>query len=147
MYKNILVPVDGSETARSGLLEAIRLAEALGSTIRLIYVLDESRAMYPNLSGELLQQLVDQLRRAGESILVEATATVRSAGVDASSRLIDALGTSVGESIVAAAAEWAADLIVCGTHGRRGLRRLVMGSDAEHVVRHSPVPVLLVRVQ
>ena len=146
MYKNILVPVDGSETARSGLLEAIRLAQTLGSTVRIVYVLDESRAMYPNLSGELLQQLVDQLRHAGESILVAATAAARSADVDASTRLIEALGTPVGECIVAAATEWPADLIVCGTHGRRGVRRLVMGSDAEHVVRHSPVPVLLVRV-
>ena len=147
MYKNILVPVDGSETAHSGLAEAIRLAKALGSAIRLVYVLDESRAMYPNLGGELLQQLVDQLRRAGESILIEATATARSGGVDTSSRLIDSLGTPVGESVVAAAAEWPADLIVCGTHGRRGVRRLVMGSDAEYIVRHSAVPVLLIRAQ
>ena len=50
-----------------------------------------------------------------------------------------------GATIARVAEEWNADLIVCGTHGRRGLRRIVMGSDAEYILRHSPVPVLLVR--
>jgi nucleotide-binding universal stress UspA family protein len=144
MYKRILVPVDGSETARSGLLEAIRLAKTLGAALRIVNVIEESTAVYPSLGGDLLQQLLDQLRRAGESILVEAT-TAAGTAVPVDTRLIEALGASVGSCIVAAAAEWPADLIVCGTHGRRGFRRLVMGSDAEYVVRHSPVPVLLVR--
>jgi nucleotide-binding universal stress UspA family protein len=55
------------------------------------------------------------------------------------------MGTPAGEVIIKAAKEWPADVIVCGTHGRRGLRRIVMGSDAEHIVRTSSVPVLLVR--
>jgi len=59
--------------------------------------------------------------------------------------MIEAFGSAAGEHIVKAATEWKADLIVCGTHGRRGLRRIVLGSDAEYLVRHAPVPILLVR--
>jgi nucleotide-binding universal stress UspA family protein len=61
--------------------------------------------------------------------------------------LIETLGCSAGESIVTKASELNADLIVCGTHGRRGVRRLLMGSDADYIVRRAPVPVLLVRSQ
>jgi nucleotide-binding universal stress UspA family protein len=55
------------------------------------------------------------------------------------------MGRPAGELVIIAAKEWSADLIVCGTHGRRGLRRIVMGSDAEYIVRHAPVPILLIR--
>ncbi|MGA7537737.1 MAG: universal stress protein [Steroidobacteraceae bacterium] len=51
----------------------------------------------------------------------------------------------MGACIVQRAREWPADLIVCGTHGRRGVRRLLLGSDAEYILRHTPVPILLVR--
>jgi len=63
------------------------------------------------------------------------------------SRLIEALGDRAGEIIVSEARDWPANLIVCGTHGRRGLKRILMGSDAENVVRNSPVPVLLIRAR
>ncbi len=58
---------------------------------------------------------------------------------------MDRTDVQVGECILRAAREYHADLIICGTHGRRGIRRLLVGSDAEYVVRHAPVPVLLVR--
>jgi len=59
--------------------------------------------------------------------------------------LVEAMGGQAGDYIIREARQWRADLIVCGTHGRRGIRRLVLGSDAEYIVRHTPVPVLLVR--
>jgi len=59
---------------------------------------------------------------------------------------MEAPDVPVGECIVRGARDYQADLIICGTHGRRGVRRLLIGSDAEYVVRHSPVPVLLVRM-
>jgi len=146
MYKRILVPTDGSETAGLGLREAIGLAKKLEARVRLLYVLNKLPWVSTDISESMMvQQLVDELRGNGESILHEATRAVRDAGLEADSRLIEALGTEAGESIVAEAASWPAELIVCGTHGRRGVRRLLMGSDAEYVVRHSPVPVLLVR--
>jgi nucleotide-binding universal stress UspA family protein len=65
--------------------------------------------------------------------------------VSCEQKLVETLGGRVADEIVKQAKEWLADLIVMGTHGRRGLERLAMGSDAELVLRLSPVPVLLVR--
>jgi nucleotide-binding universal stress UspA family protein len=145
MYKHVLVPVDGSETARRGLNEAIELAKSLNADIRLIHVVNKLPWVSSELSQSAVQELIDQLRSSGESILHESITVVRAAGVAVDSRLIEALGAEAGECIVEEAASWPADLIVCGTHGRRGVRRILMGSDAEYILRRSPVPVLLVR--
>jgi len=59
--------------------------------------------------------------------------------------MIESVGGAAGDLIVEQANKWGAELIVLGTHGRRGIKRMVLGSDAEHVVRQSSVPVLLVR--
>jgi nucleotide-binding universal stress UspA family protein len=91
------------------------------------------------------EDLMAQMRSSGECILKAATTAVRAADIQVEQRLIEALGDRAGEMIVAEANSWPADLIVCGTHGRRGLKRLFMGSDAEYIVRRSPVPVLLIR--
>lgn len=93
----------------------------------------------------MVQALVDQLRSSGECILHDSVSAARAAEVDVDSRLIEAMGTEAGECIIEEATSWPADLIVCGTHGRRGVRRVLMGSDAEYVLRRSPVPVLMVR--
>ena len=145
MYQRILVPIDGSGTARRGLEEALALAKTLKSAIRLIHVVTPLPALYPPLSAAAAQELFDQLRSSGESILHDALTAVRAAGVAVDSRLIDALGAEAGERIIEQAAAWPAELIVCGTHGRRGVRRLLVGSDAEYILRHSSVPVLMVR--
>jgi nucleotide-binding universal stress UspA family protein len=141
MYKHVLVPIDGSGTARLGLNEAIKLAKHLGAEIRLIYVIDKLANIHP----EAVQALADQLRLNGESAVNEAITAVRDAGIAVDGRLINALGSEAGECIVKEAVSWPADLIVCGTHGRRGVRRILMGSDAEYILRRSPVPVLMIR--
>jgi nucleotide-binding universal stress UspA family protein len=145
MYKHVLVPIDGSETARLGLEEAIKLAKALNAGIRLIYVVNKLPWVSPGVSAEMVRTLIDDLRGNGESVLHGATTAARDAGIAVDSRLIEALGSEAGESIVKEAVSWPADLIVCGTHGRRGVRRILMGSDAEYILRHSPVPVLMTR--
>ena len=145
MYKHVLVPVDGSATARLGLGEAIKLASALEAQIRLVHVVNRLPWVSPGLTGAVVQELTNQLRGTGESILHDAITLARDAGIAADSRLIEALGTEAGECIIEQAAAWPADLIVCGTHGRRGIRRILMGSDAEYILRHSHVPVLMVR--
>ena len=66
-------------------------------------------------------------------------------GVKVDSVLLEEMGSQAGACIVEQAQKWPADLIVCGTHGRRGVRRLLLGSDAEYVVRHTRLPVLLLR--
>ena len=144
MYGNILVPIDGSETARRGLNEAVSLAKSLGSRIRVIHVINDAE-LSPYTVGSTYPLIIRQVHDYGTSLLHDAEETVRRAGIDVDTRLFEGNGTSAGEQILNTAAGWPADLIVCGTHGRRGIRRLLMGSDAEYVVRQSPVPVLLVR--
>ena len=145
MYKRLLVPIDGSETARLGLEEAVRLGKSTGGRIRLIHVVNELPLMSPTMTGTVMTEIIDALREQGSRILASAEDTVRSAGLEAETRLVEAMGGPAGEQVVRDAAAWPADVIVCGTHGRRGVRRIVMGSDAEYILRHTPVPVLLVR--
>jgi nucleotide-binding universal stress UspA family protein len=147
MYQNILVPTDGSETAGLGLHEAIQLARTLKARIRVLHVVNKTPFIAAGATPVVIDELISQLRSNGESVVHEATTAARAAGVEVDSRLIEALGDRAGEIILAEARDWPAHLIVCGTHGRRGLKRILMGSDAEYVVRHSPVPVLLVRAR
>ncbi len=145
MYKRILVPLDGSEAATLGLKEAIKLAKDHKVQIRLLHVVDESPAVSPYTYGAVYEDIVAQMRRNGESVLANAEHEARKAGVTVDTRLVEAIGEPCGLQIMREADAWSADLIVCGTHGRRGIRRLLMGSDAEYVVRHTRIPVLLVR--
>ncbi len=145
MYKRILVPIDGSDTAALGLREAIKLARDQGGQIRIVHVVNELPLVSTELSGIVYEQLAEQLRESGTALLTSAEALVRNAGVPVDTQLVELLDGQAGEYVVGTAKDWPADIIVCGTHGRRGLRRIVMGSDAEFIVRHSPVPILLIR--
>lgn len=145
MYSRILVPVDGSATSSSGMTEAIRLAKDQHATIRLIHVVNELILMTGLETGYGMSNVVESMRANGESVLKDSESAVRAAGVEVDCILIEAMGNQAGTFIVQQAKEWRADLIVMGTHGRHGVRRMVMGSDAEFVVRHTHVPVLLIR--
>jgi nucleotide-binding universal stress UspA family protein len=145
MFKRILVPIDGSGPSRMGLERAIALAKNQKARLRLLHVVDENsvvQGMEPNMNvGDLLDSLV----AAGRRILAVAAATAKKHGVKAETVLYEVLIGRVADRIVREAAKWRADVIVMGTHGRRGVGRLVMGSDAENVLRQSLVPILLVR--
>lgn len=143
MYKKILVPVDGSETAARGLQEAIRFAAEQKAHIRVVHVVDEFVMFSPY--GIVAENMIEALCEAGKSVLANALETAQAAGVAADTQFVEAFGTAAGQHIVKVATDWGADIIVCGTHGRRGLRRIVLGSDAEYLVRNAPVPILLVR--
>jgi nucleotide-binding universal stress UspA family protein len=145
MYKKILVPVDGSDTSALGLSEAIKLAKNQGSTIRLVHIVDEYVLDYAYSPGLYATNVVETMRATGQTVLDKATAVVKESGVPVESVLLETIGGPAADLIVGQAKSWPADLIVIGTHGRRGLRRLAMGSDAEQVLRAAPVPVLLVR--
>ncbi|WP_129644328.1 universal stress protein [Peristeroidobacter agariperforans] len=147
MYRRILVPVDGSAAASQGLNEAIELASSLKARIRLLHVVEPIVMMPAEAMAGAIVDLADGLRKAGAELLEECEKKVAKAGVEVEHALIEAIGRSAGECAVKEAEETKADLIVCGTHGRRGVRRLLMGSDAEYIVRRAPVPVLLVRHQ
>lgn len=143
VYQNILVPVDGSDTAERALREAIQLARSLSSRIRVLHVVNGIPWIAQGAPDP--EELITQMRSTGESIIHEAKTAVRSAGIEVDGKLIEAIGERVGRIVLTEAGDWPAQLIVCGTHGRRGLKHLLMGGDAEYLVRHSPVPVLLVR--
>lgn len=146
MYKRILVPTDGSDTAEAGLREACKLArEQQGTQLRVIHVVDDFPTTMAEMYGTAYDVITESVRKAGVSILTHAESFAREQGVTIETDLIEAMGTPAGELVIKAAKEWPADLIVCGTHGRRGLRRIVMGSDAEYIVRKTPVPILLIR--
>ncbi len=145
-YKRILVPLDGSATANAGLREALRLAKAQGAALQLLHVVDQHSVVMMGMESAIyMDDVLKGLTAAGRSVLRKAQAVADKAGVKASGVLVETITGPAADSIVGQAKKGRADLIVIGTHGRRGVRRLVMGSDAEQVVRTSPVPVLLVR--
>ena len=145
MYHNILVPIDGTDIGQLGLREAIALARGSDSRIRLIHIIDTVPVYAPRSAPEATRESRSNIRSDGEMIIHEAKTAVRSAGIDVDERLIEAIGARIGPLVISAAADWPAHLIVCGTHGRRGLARMLLGSDAEYIVRHSSVAVLIVR--
>jgi nucleotide-binding universal stress UspA family protein len=145
MYKKILVHIDGSKTANRALDEGLRLANHHKARLRLIYVVDKLEFAPTVEMADAMADLQKLLRNNGRSIIATASAAAREQGVTAESVMPEVAGGRVAETIVAQAAKWRADLIVIGTHGRRGINRLVMGSDAEQVIRTSPVPVLVIR--
>lgn len=145
MYKRILVPVDGSRTATAGLREAIRLVSGTrGATIRLVHVMNPLPTMQ-GMEATITQQVLDNLESFGRQVLKKAAALVESRGARAQTVFLERFQGGAANAIVAEAKKCKADVIVMGTHGRRGLTRVVMGSDAETVVRMAPVPVLLVK--
>jgi len=145
LYTRILCPIDGSPTSQRGLAEAIRLAQDQKAKLRLLYVIDAHLAAMDPYGTINVGDLIDASRTYGEGLLAQASAEAAAAGVGIETATLDTLAGPVGELISRDARDWNASLIVMGTHGRRGVRRVVMGSDAELVVRTTPVPVLLVR--
>jgi nucleotide-binding universal stress UspA family protein len=145
IYPHILVPIDGSETSACALDEAIKLAKILDSRLRLLHVVNEHVLDVTSGGGTYADGLIEFLRAQGEKIVRDAMSLVRRQGVDAETVVLESIGGAAAYSIVEQAKQWPAQLIVMGTHGRHGLRRLALGSDSESVVRDSSVPVLLVR--
>ncbi len=146
MYSRILVPIDNSAQSERGLVEAIALARTLGSALRLVHVVD-LRSMIRGVAAGYMPPpaLVDEWKADGEALVAKAVERARQAGVSAGSVVICNEALRVCDALLEEAGKSRADLIVMGTHGRRGLTRLVLGSDAELVLRNSPVPVMLVR--
>ncbi len=145
MYQRILVPIDGSAPSQRGLQEAIGLARTTGGSLKLVHVVNEFVFATPYAPPQTYKPVIESMRVMGQSILETAATQVSKAGVPFQSTLIETIGGGVAKLILEAADEWPADLIVMGTHGRRGVRRVVLGSDAELVLRTAKVPVLLVR--
>lgn len=146
MYRRILVALDGSETSIRALTASLNLARQGGGRVRMVHVVEELAYLggfdpYGASSGDLIKVI----RENAEKVLANGLAAAQSAGVEADTVLYDNFGERLPEAVADAAKQWNADLIVVGTHGRRGIGRVLMGSGAEQIIRLSPVPVLVIR--
>lgn len=145
MYSRILVPIDGSPTSQRGLEEALTLAKQLGSAVVLLHVVDSYPMMIEMATATTWDRITEGLRQMGRNVLEAAHAAASQQRVPCESVLEDVAAARVADVIVDQAKSRRCELIVMGTHGRRGAGRALLGSDAELVLRLSPVPVLLVR--
>lgn len=144
MYQSILVPLDGSEPSLGGLRHAIDIAREAKATLHLVHVIDSFPMMFELSSQGGIESMSQSLRRWAEGMLETGRRQAAEQGVKAEVILRELTQGRVADVIIEVAKEASCDLIVLGTHGRRGLRRLMLGSDAEAVARTSTVPVLLV---
>ena len=149
MYSHILVAVDGSPNSELALDHAIGLAKGLSAIMRVVHVVDMGwLPLGPELAIDV-DALLKARRAAAVNILSAARASAQATGVEAETRLLEtATPTQHIASVIAEeAASWPAELIVLGTHGRKGMERLLLGSVAEGVARLSSIPVLLIPQQ
>jgi nucleotide-binding universal stress UspA family protein len=141
-FQKILVPVDGSSTSNKALDYALKLAQEDHSQVRALHAIDElSYLSSYEYSGELMATA----RKNGTQVLQNAVLAAQALNVPTDTRLVDLPGQRLGQTVADEAASWGADLVVVGTHGRRGVGRVLLGSGAEQIVRMSPVAVLTVR--
>jgi len=144
MYNRILVAVDGSDTSNLALKEAITLAKGQHSTLRLFHVIDLTMT-YSSVQAPRVAEYRDALQAEGQKVIADASTPVRMAGIPFDSKCVATFDKHVYDAIAEEAKRWPADLIVVGTHGRRGVRRLFLGSVAEGLTRVASKPVLLIR--
>jgi nucleotide-binding universal stress UspA family protein len=147
MYKRIAVAVDGSETSTMALNEAVKLGKVMNSTLLLLYVCEEMPIVW-NTDGMTpfpLEELTKAFIDAGNKLLRQDKASVAESGLKVETKLVENYNGRIGAVISQEAEKWQADLLVVGTHGRKGINHLLMGSVAEGVMRTAKIPVLLVR--
>lgn len=145
MFRKILVPLDGSPTSQRGLEEAITLARATGASLRLVHVIEPVPVAADMMTAGVWGALIAGQHEAGEQLLAKAGAAAEQQGVSSTRQVLELPGERVADAILNEAKAAGADLIVMGTHGRRGFQHLMLGSDAERVLQLSKVPVLVVR--
>ena len=152
MFRNLLVAFDGSPPSLRGLKAAVALARDQEATLHVVHVIDQS-SIALSYEGEIylppsyVDAAIEGLRETGRKVLAKAEALARREDQAIRPLLVTTRGEAVAEAILRAVKKTHADLIVLGTHGRRGLRRVVLGSDAEAVLREARVPVLVVRAE
>jgi nucleotide-binding universal stress UspA family protein len=146
MYEKILVAFDGSATSRQALAEALRLARAAGAHLCVAHVIDIAAPMGMGLTY-VPADLIDSYRNEAKRQLEVARSEAKAAGVNCETELLEvqSVTDSVAECLHRCAERYGAQLVVIGTHGRRGVKRAFLGSVAEAFVRTADCPVLLVR--
>ncbi|KVN18672.1 universal stress protein [Burkholderia stagnalis] len=146
MYTRIMVAMDGSTSSRRALEEGLKMAGLCHARVSAVYVVDKSAVFtYPGRLDP--NALIEADRRAGVAVLHDAERTIARAAVNGETELVETecLGEDIAERLQRYVDDHAIDLAVVGTHGRRGVRRMVIGSVAERFLRESRCPVLLMR--
>ena len=144
MYGTMLLPVDGSEVSNHAAKQGLMLAKALGSKVIFHYVIDISIVTLPD--AEMGISNIEAIRKSfteqGDKVIAAFSSSAKEAGVGFEAVITEG---DVHDEIIKMAEEKGAELIVMGTHGRRGLNRLLLGSVAESVTKRAHCPVLLIR--
>ncbi len=144
MFKHILLPVDGSSTSLMAVEKAKGLAQAFGSAVTLIYVIDPYAFSGVGTDFAYGQaQYLDAASAEAKSALDDATRALEAARITVTSSIVE--NHAVYRGILETAASVGADLVVMGSHGRRGLDKLILGSVAAQVLAHAHLPILIVR--
>ncbi|WP_257251924.1 universal stress protein [Burkholderia cepacia] len=145
MYTKIMVAMDGKPSSKQALVEGIKLARLCGADLFVVFVVDRS-TLFAYGGRMEPDELLDDIRHYGESVLGDAIRSISSASVRGEKEIIETdVGQDIPERLQRYVIDNSIDLAVIGTHGRRGVRRLVLGSVAERFLRGSTCPVLLVR--
>jgi nucleotide-binding universal stress UspA family protein len=142
MFKRILIAIDDSPPAARALESGVSLAGELGGDLAIAHVVDTGSAFHPEL-GTYDERLLQELRRSGQLLLRAAVAQVPG-GIQAIQMLLEG---DPAETIIEAAKQWRADVIVLGSDSRGRLAHFLLGSTADSVIRRAPCPVLTVRQQ
>ena len=148
MYRHIIVAIDNSLTSRKALDEAITLAKVHDARLDIVHAIDEQLVHVFHADGvttSKANELKHVLISNGEELVDHAVDRARAGGVDAHPRVLYGHGEHADDLIAEALQDSGADLLVIGSHGRRGVRRLLLGSIAENLVRKAGISVLIVR--
>ncbi|MCB1894762.1 MAG: universal stress protein [Zoogloeaceae bacterium] len=146
MYNHIIVAVDDSATSAIGLDKAIELARLNGARLEIVHAVDES--VFAHIIGASSVDrtaALDALVTEGQECLDRAIATAEEQGQHVESHLLSSETQHVADQIADHVAHTGADLLVVGSHGRRGFQHLLLGSVAEKLMRKVSVSVLIVR--
>jgi nucleotide-binding universal stress UspA family protein len=147
MYKRILVATDGSSLSKKAVSSAIELAGLVGAELVALKVVPRYPHSYFDgslpVSPKEMARIEKQWSEHGQSVVDSVKATALKKGV--TTRAVTARSDLVAEAVISAAKKYECDLIVMASHGRRGIKRVLLGSETQHVLTHSHIPVLVLR--
>ena len=145
MYKNILLPTDGSELASKAVDHGITLAKTLGAKITVLMVPPPFRTfvLEPQIIDSTADEYTDHMKDRARSVTEGVASLARAAGIEADT--VHAEDEHPYQAIIDTAARKGCDLVVMASHGRRGVAAIVLGSETVKVLTHSRIPVLVYR--
>jgi nucleotide-binding universal stress UspA family protein len=147
LYHRILVPTDGSALSKKAVRSALDLASSVGADVVALNVVPRYPMSYfeggVSISPAEVGRVEKQWAEQGQALADEVASMAEKAGVKA--KAVTVRSDLVAEAILAAARKNKCDLVVMASHGRKGIKRLLLGSETQHVLTHGAIPVLVLR--